>query len=95
MIANSPRRLARFAALGALALAACASGDPAAPPMPCAAAGIPGTCRAACGAYDTGTAADCSGGLLCCTPAVAAACDSSVTPQPNTGLAEDGGERAA
>jgi len=55
----------------------------------CTAAGVPGTCRADCGAYDSGTASVCSGGLLCCTPATAAACDSSAMPLPPLG-GEDG-----
>ena len=93
MTVASMRRLVRRAALAALALAACSSEPPAPPPpVTCAAAGIPGTCRADCGAYDTPAAGVCSAGLLCCTPALAVACDSSAMPQPNAGLAEEAGD---
>jgi hypothetical protein len=88
-------RLLAGAALAAVTLSACASSsDPPAPPPPvaCTAGGIPGTCRADCGAYDSGTAGVCSAGLLCCTPALAVACDSSAMPLPNAGLAEEAGD---
>ena len=83
--ASIPRR-SGLAALAALALSACASSsEPPPPPALCADAGVPGTCRADCGRYDTGTAGACSGGLLCCTPATAVACDSSAMPLPILG----------
>lgn len=88
-----PRPAASPAVL-ALALAACSGGASPAPPAPCTASGIPGTCveAAACGGYSTGTSGPCAGALVCCTPAVAApGCDPAAHPQPNAGLVEAAG----
>lgn len=88
MTSASSRRLGPLAALAELLMAACSGKSS----RTCAAARVPGTCAADCGRHDTATAGICSDGLLCCTPATAAACDSSAMPQPNAGLVEEAGD---
>jgi hypothetical protein len=97
--ARRPPSRARLVPSLAAALAAACSGGGGSPAATttaataCTAGGVPGTCvaAAACAGAQTGAAGICDGGRVCCTPALAVACDPAAHPLPNAGLAEAAG----